>query len=173
MESVRGLASAAIVEGQVLELCWRLIGDLLCQGQAALLSEADAMWSLTSNHDGLHILAALMLCSWPVLLFGSSSCRLCRVAVVGSAGGYGKVAVASIAVWILEPGLVIFFVAAGTFDIAGLMECGAVAHGCYLAALENSGCCVGCYFGRSGEWSFWLYRWSAVTSSLKTFFFGK
>ncbi|GMH21250.1 hypothetical protein Nepgr_023092 [Nepenthes gracilis] len=41
----------------------------------------------------------------------------------------------------------------GTFDIAELMECGAVAHGCYLAALDNSGCCVGCYFGRSGEWS--------------------
>ncbi|GMH15522.1 hypothetical protein Nepgr_017363 [Nepenthes gracilis] len=38
---------------------------------------------------------------------------------------------------------------AETFDIAGLMECGAVAHGCYVVALDNSGCCVDCYFGRS------------------------
>ncbi|GMH21237.1 hypothetical protein Nepgr_023079 [Nepenthes gracilis] len=53
MESVRDLASAAVVEGQALALCWRLIGDLLCQGQAPLLSVADAVWSLTSNHDGL------------------------------------------------------------------------------------------------------------------------
>ncbi|GMH11637.1 hypothetical protein Nepgr_013478 [Nepenthes gracilis] len=42
-----------------------------------------------------------------------------------------------------------------TFDVAGLMECGAVAHGCYLAALDNSGCCVGFYFGRSGECERW------------------
>ncbi|GMH02166.1 hypothetical protein Nepgr_004005 [Nepenthes gracilis] len=41
--------------------------------------------------------------------------------------------------------------AKGTFDIAGLMECGAVAHGYYVAALDNSSCCVGCYFSWSEE----------------------
>ncbi|GMH07543.1 hypothetical protein Nepgr_009383 [Nepenthes gracilis] len=38
MENDRGLASAAVVEEQILALCWRLFGELLCQGQASLLS---------------------------------------------------------------------------------------------------------------------------------------
>ncbi|GMH07538.1 hypothetical protein Nepgr_009378 [Nepenthes gracilis] len=53
----------------------------------------------------------------------------------------------------------------GTFDIAGLMECDAIAHGCYLAALDHSGCCVGCYFCRSGScWMMWLPVALAVAS---------
>ncbi|GMH19855.1 hypothetical protein Nepgr_021696 [Nepenthes gracilis] len=41
------------VEGQALALCWRLIGEWLCQGQCSSLCGIDAVWSLTSNHDGL------------------------------------------------------------------------------------------------------------------------
>ncbi|GMH00861.1 hypothetical protein Nepgr_002700 [Nepenthes gracilis] len=43
------------------------------------------------------------------------------------------------------------WMAVGTFD--GLWAVGAAvfdAHGRLLVALDNSGCCVGCYFGRSG-----------------------